>query len=61
MERLKKYLKEALIEMKKVTWPTRRETYQYTVLVIAITLGVAAFTFGLDYFFNVVMTKMLNK
>jgi preprotein translocase subunit SecE len=38
--------------MKKVTWPTKKETYNYTVLVIAISLIVAAFLGALDYIFN---------
>jgi preprotein translocase subunit SecE len=30
-------------EMKKITWPTRKETIQYTLTVIGICILVAAF------------------
>ena len=38
--------------MKKVTWPTKKETYSYTLLVIGISLAVAVFLGALDYIFS---------
>jgi len=38
--------------MKKVTWPTKKETYNYTLLVIGVSLGVAIFLGALDYIFS---------
>jgi len=38
--------------MKKVTWPTKKETYNFTILVISISLGVALFLGLLDIIFN---------
>lgn len=38
--------------MKKVSWPTRKETYNYTILVIAVSLGIAVFLGALDYLFS---------
>lgn len=38
--------------MKKVTWPTKKETYNYTILVIGISLAVAVFLGALDFIFN---------
>ncbi len=52
MGKLANYIKASIEEMKKVTWPTKKETYQYTMLVIGISLAVAAFLGGLDFFFN---------
>ncbi|HPY08327.1 MAG: preprotein translocase subunit SecE [Patescibacteria group bacterium] len=52
MNKLINYIKASISEMKKVTWPTKKETYNYTVLVIAISLIVAAFLGALDYIFN---------
>lgn len=57
MQKIIDYLKAAVEETKKVTWPTKKETYNYTLLVIFISLGVAlllgvwdfAFTKGLEY------------
>jgi len=50
--RLIDYIKASVEEMKKVTWPTKKETYNYTLLVIGLSLAVAAFLGALDYFFN---------
>ena len=38
--------------MKKVTWPTKKETYNYTILVLGISLAVAAFLGALDFIFS---------
>ena len=45
--------------MKKVTWPTKKETYHYTLLIIGISLGVALFLGLLDYIFNLGIQAML--
>lgn len=41
-------LKEANIERRKVVWPTRQETTQTTLIVIAVVIIVAIFLWGLD-------------
>jgi len=52
MNKLTSYIQESVAEMKKVTWPTKKETYNYTLLVIGVSLGVAIFLGILDYIFN---------
>jgi len=47
------YIKGSIEEMKKVAWPTKKETYNYTLLVIGISLAVAAFLGALDYIFSI--------
>jgi preprotein translocase subunit SecE len=49
--KIKNYVSDSVEEMKKVTWPTRKETYNYTLLVIGISVGMAAFLGLLDYVF----------
>ncbi len=44
-----KYFIEAKAELKKVVWPTRKETIQYTLVVIGVSLGVALFLSAVDY------------
>jgi len=61
MDKLFNYFREAFIEMKKVTWPTRKETYNYTLLVIVVSLAMAAFLGGLDYVFSYGITLILNR
>jgi preprotein translocase subunit SecE len=61
MNKLTNYLKESVLEMKKVTWPTKKETYNYTLLVIGISLGVAIFLGILDYIFAQGFQFIINK
>jgi preprotein translocase subunit SecE len=51
MNKISNYIKSSITEMKKVTWPTKKETYKYTMLVIGVSLGVALFIGILDYIF----------
>lgn len=59
MNKLTNYVKSSVDEMKKVTWPTKKETYNYTLMVIGISLGVAVFLGGLDYVFNLGLEKLI--
>lgn len=52
MNKLINYIKASTSEMKKVTWPSKKETYRYTVLVVVISLATAAFLGMLDLAFN---------
>lgn len=52
VKKIIEYLKASIEEMKKVTWPTKKETYNYTLLVIFISLGVALFLGLLDIIFT---------
>lgn len=60
MNKLVKYIKASFVEMKKVTWPTKKETYQYTLLVIGISLAVAAFLGGLDFIFSLALELLIK-
>jgi preprotein translocase subunit SecE len=43
------FLREAKVEMKKVTWPTRKQTTGTTIVVIIFVFVVAAFLGLFDY------------
>jgi len=53
------FLKEVKLEMKKVTWPTKKETLKHTMLVIGISLGVAAFLGILDFIYTWLINKFV--
>ncbi|MEK7150996.1 MAG: preprotein translocase subunit SecE [Patescibacteria group bacterium] len=57
--RFTNYLKETRQELRKVNWPTRSQTIQYTVLVIVISVGVAIFLGVLDYALKIVINKFI--
>lgn len=58
---LKNYIQSSIGEMKKVTWPTRRETYRYTLLVIGISLATAAYLGALDYVLSKAFEFVINR
>ena len=58
--KLVNYIKSSFEEMKKVTWPTKKETYNYTILVIGISLAVAIFLGALDYIFSWILGIVLK-
>ena len=43
------YVRESWIELKKVVWPTRKETIQSTGLVLAFVFVMAVFLWGVDW------------
>ena len=47
-----KYFIEARAEMKKVVWPSRKETRNHTLVVIGLSLAVAIFIGVVDYLLN---------
>lgn len=59
--RLVTYLKESRDEMKRVVWPTRREATKHTVLVIAISLAVAAFLGLIDFGLNRLLEFIIER
>jgi preprotein translocase subunit SecE len=46
-----KYLKETRAELKKVSWPSRQEATNLTLIVIAVTTFMALLLGFIDYIF----------
>ncbi len=57
--KLTRYLKESRQELKKVVWPTRRETVRNTLIVIGISVAVAAFLGVADYLLNLGLENII--
>jgi preprotein translocase subunit SecE len=53
------YLKEVRAEMKHVSWPTRKQTIVYTVVVIGISLATAVYLGLLDYVFSGIIFRIV--
>ncbi len=53
------YLRDTRGELKHVSWPTRRQTIVFTVLVIGISVAVALYLGALDFTFSSLMKKIL--
>ncbi len=57
--KLIEYIKGSRTELKKVQWPTRKETVNYTILVIAISLSVVVYLGVIDFFLNKILEKIV--
>ena len=57
----KNYFVGSFTEMKKVTWPTREQTINYSILVVALSLGLAIFFAALDYGFSTGITALISR
>ena len=49
MENIKRYFKGAIQELKKVNWPTRKETIRYTLGVLGLSFTVAIILGLIDF------------
>lgn len=55
-----KYFKETRAELRKVVWPTREETKNLTLIVVAVTVVMAIFLGALDYAFQEVAKGIIG-
>lgn len=53
------YINETRGEMKHVSWPTKKQTLAYTLLVILISLVVALYLGVFDHLFTTIVNKVL--
>ncbi len=54
------FISESIAELKKVTFPTRQETIQATLVTIFIVMFVSITLFVLDIVFNQLMSAILG-
>lgn len=47
-----RYFRETRGEIRKVTWPTRQESWRLTGIVLAVTIATAAFLWLFDTIFS---------
>lgn len=58
-QRIMTYLREARLELKKVSWPTREQTIRYTVAVILTSIVLAVFLGGFDALFTLLLNRFV--
>lgn len=59
MDKITSYFKEVYAESKYITWPTRKQTFYFTIAVLAISLVVAYYLGLLDFLFSRGLEKSL--
>lgn len=58
--RLREYFRGVKTELKKVVWPTKKETYRYTVVVLVVCAFFALLFFLLDTGILTLLEQVLN-
>lgn len=61
MQQLTNYFQEVSAELKKVSWPTREQTINMTLLVLVVSAVVAVYIGGLDFVFQRVVTALISR
>jgi preprotein translocase subunit SecE len=57
---LQNYFRETIGELRKVSWPTRKEATNLTVIVLAVMLAMSFFLGSLDYLFSRLFALILS-
>ena len=53
------YLKETRAELRKVTWPTRKEAWNLTLVVVAVTVAMSIILGTADSLFSQIMRGLV--
>ena len=57
---LRTFLSEVRNELKRVSWPSRKEVYATTVVVILTSIFFGVYLWGLDLALNAAVTKIFQ-
>jgi len=58
--RIRRFIEESWSELKKVTWPTREQVRNLTVLVFVISAAVGAYIAFFDVLFTAIVGRIEN-
>ena len=60
-ERWREFFAEVRNEMKRVTWPSRKEVYATTVVVILTSVFFGLYLFGVDLALNTLVQQIFQR
>jgi preprotein translocase subunit SecE len=55
VQKINLFFKEVWVEIKRVSWLSQKDVLKYTLIVLGVTIAVAAFLGGLDYLFTTII------
>ena len=61
MNKIIEFFKEVIAESKNVTWPTRSQTFIFTIAVLIVSIAVAYYLGLLDHLFNQGLDFLLKR
>jgi len=53
------YIRDTKGEMKHVSWPTKKQTINYTILIIAVSIFAALYLGAFDHLFTFIVDEFL--
>ncbi len=56
--KIKEFVGEVAKEMKKVSWPTKEQLKESTIVVVATTILFTAFVFGVDQIMGLIVKQI---
>lgn len=60
MKFIKKYIRQVIQELKKVSWPDKEQTINKTVLVLVVTAVVTTYVGGIDFLLQQLMKLLIR-
>ncbi|MDA8611437.1 preprotein translocase subunit SecE [Candidatus Pacebacteria bacterium] len=54
------YIRETKGEMKHISWPTRRQTTVFTIIIVIVSLFIAAYLGLFDWIFTGILEQILR-
>jgi preprotein translocase subunit SecE len=61
IERARLFLSEVRNELKRVTWPSRKEVYATTIVVIVTSIFFGVYLFAVDYGVNSIVQWVFRR
>tara|TARA_B100000378_G_C18047396_1_gene412392 strand:+ start:1985 stop:2170 length:186 start_codon:yes stop_codon:yes gene_type:complete len=55
-----RYLKSVQAELKHVAWPTQKTTFYFTLIVVVVSLLIAAYLGVFDFIFNLGIEEIIT-
>jgi len=60
MSKITEYFQETKTELKHVIWPSRNQTFYYTLIVIILSVVIAYYLGIFDFIFSQVLQKVIS-
>ena len=58
-KKIKAFFSEVKSELKKVNWPTKKDTIRDTITVIGVSVVLAAFLAGVDFLITALLKRFM--
>ena len=55
------FLRSVKVELNKVNWPDRQQTWRLTLVVLGVSIVIGAYIGGLDFLFTKLIASLITK